>query len=435
MTPISQRNFSKKQKIALLLLIIAITITVSESFQWIGIDYPFYIMLPQGQTPDKIDFEDFIAFAQAFGAKEGDPNYNPLADTNTDGVVSFPDFIAFAGQFGLERPSTSEKFSINGRITEAEKGLAGATISIRIGRFPPAATTNDSGYYQLSGLTSGTYTAFPLKQGYIFTPDTINFTIIDSNVTIPKITAQALSYTVSGQIAKADSGLADVQIEFSGPISDTVSTDKFGHYQLTQLPYGNYTLTPYKEGYRFIPSRVSGSLRSTQVMYDFSAYIPQAPDLALDLDPKPGYQGVHLQSPPSAIGDTIKVEFTAIGGMAETVHFLATFEYDPRFLQWEKFEIGELFAGGFNNPLSGFPPPPAPSFELPTPEPEQIRGNFRLQTPNARYVTSDSGSLGFAIFTVRKSITETSVKVTRIFHPASLNLADQKNTVTLRVQN
>ena len=429
MTPITQRNFSNKRKVTVLLLVIAITITVSESFQWIGIDYPFYIMLPHGQTPDKIDFEDFIAFAQAFGSKKGDPNYNPLADTNTDGVVSFPDFIAFAGQFGLERPPTSEKFSVNGRITEAEKGLAGATISIPIGRFHPSATTNDSGYYQLSGLTSGTYTAFPLKQGYIFTPDTINFTIIDSNITIPEITAQALSYTVSGQIAIADSGLADVQIEFS--------TDKFGHYQLTQLPYGNYTLTPHKEGYRFIPSRISDNLphRNTQVIYDFSAYIPQAPDLALDLNPEPGYQGVHSQSPPPAPGDTIKVEFTAIGGMAETVHFLATFEYDPRFLQWEKFEIGELFAGGFNNPLSGFPTPPAPDFGLPIPEPERIRGNFRLQTPNARYVTSDSGSLGFAIFTVRKSITETSVKVTRIFFPAGLNLADQKNTVTLRVQN
>lgn len=57
---------------------------------------------PNSSTPFKVDFEDFIAFAGAFGANEGDENYNITADTNGDGNVGFPDFIAFAGVFGLE---------------------------------------------------------------------------------------------------------------------------------------------------------------------------------------------------------------------------------------------------------------------------------------------------------------------------------------------
>jgi hypothetical protein len=61
-----------------------------------------YIIALDGQTPLVEDFEDFIAFAGAFGSSTGEAKYNVQADLDDDGTVAFADFIAFAGAFGKE---------------------------------------------------------------------------------------------------------------------------------------------------------------------------------------------------------------------------------------------------------------------------------------------------------------------------------------------
>jgi hypothetical protein len=49
----------------------------------------------------RIDLQDIILAAMAFGATPGDPDYNPLADFNGDGIDIF-DLVQIAIQFGLE---------------------------------------------------------------------------------------------------------------------------------------------------------------------------------------------------------------------------------------------------------------------------------------------------------------------------------------------
>ena len=48
----------------------------------------------------RVDFSDFIAFAQNFGRSDGDADYDAKFDLNGDDRVDFSDFIAFAQQFG-----------------------------------------------------------------------------------------------------------------------------------------------------------------------------------------------------------------------------------------------------------------------------------------------------------------------------------------------
>ena len=60
---------------------------------------------PTGASADfngdgKVDFSDFIAFAQNFGRSDGDDNYDAKFDLNGNDSVDFGDFIAFAQQFG-----------------------------------------------------------------------------------------------------------------------------------------------------------------------------------------------------------------------------------------------------------------------------------------------------------------------------------------------
>lgn len=47
----------------------------------------------------KIDFSDFLRFAETFGRKVTDNNYDTLTDLNGDGQIDFNDFIAFAVLF------------------------------------------------------------------------------------------------------------------------------------------------------------------------------------------------------------------------------------------------------------------------------------------------------------------------------------------------
>lgn len=61
------------------------------------------------------------------------------------------------------------------------------------------------------------------------------------------------TYTISGQVIGTDSlGISDVTVSASG--SRWTVTDPDGAYDITDLPTGSYTLTPYKSGYTFSPA-------------------------------------------------------------------------------------------------------------------------------------------------------------------------------------
>jgi len=47
-----------------------------------------------------IDIFDFVNFADAYGATQGDLNYNPVGDFDNDGDVDIFDFVAFADGYG-----------------------------------------------------------------------------------------------------------------------------------------------------------------------------------------------------------------------------------------------------------------------------------------------------------------------------------------------
>lgn len=111
-----------------------------------------YIVLtpgaPGNTTPYVQDFADFIAFASAFNATEGQPNYILQADTNQDKVINFSDFIAFASSFNkvattvdgspvpstkpvIQNPGVNEnsEFSLS---LGSDRVLAGQTVTVNV---------------------------------------------------------------------------------------------------------------------------------------------------------------------------------------------------------------------------------------------------------------------------------------------------------------
>jgi hypothetical protein len=94
-----------------------------------------FIVAAGGATPLTVDFEDFIAFAQAFNAEAGGPTFNINADTNQDGVINFPDFIAFAQVFGKTGvgPATKPIFGAPGVNENAEFSLNMGSDRVMVG--------------------------------------------------------------------------------------------------------------------------------------------------------------------------------------------------------------------------------------------------------------------------------------------------------------
>jgi hypothetical protein len=48
----------------------------------------------------KINFDDFVMFAAAYGTHIGDADFNLMADLNHDNDVDFDDFVTFASVYG-----------------------------------------------------------------------------------------------------------------------------------------------------------------------------------------------------------------------------------------------------------------------------------------------------------------------------------------------
>jgi hypothetical protein len=100
------------------------TITIEEEPptgppQYTDVDgNPVYIVKPDGNSPFKQDFEDFIAFAQAYDSSDGDDGYSVLADTDQNGTVEFADFIRFAQAYEREAVAINGQPIAAGKIVE-----------------------------------------------------------------------------------------------------------------------------------------------------------------------------------------------------------------------------------------------------------------------------------------------------------------------------
>jgi hypothetical protein len=107
---------------------------------------PVYIIKLIGAlTPLKVDFEDFLAFVQAFNGKLGDEKYDAQSDLNDDGKINFADFLLFVGSFNKSavtpaKPATKPVLSpagVNDGVVmsmnlQNEKVLPGQLITVDV---------------------------------------------------------------------------------------------------------------------------------------------------------------------------------------------------------------------------------------------------------------------------------------------------------------
>jgi hypothetical protein len=136
------------------------------------------------------------------------------------------------------------------------------------------AVTDANGNYSVTVDYSWTGTATPSKVGYIFSPANRVYANVTTDQTGQHYTAQSQTFTISGTVIFAGSGLPGVTITLSNN-GGTVVTDVNGYYSVT-VNYGwTGTITPAKNFYLFNPANRDYSPVTANInSQDYTASIP-----------------------------------------------------------------------------------------------------------------------------------------------------------------
>ncbi|MCK9603543.1 MAG: carboxypeptidase regulatory-like domain-containing protein [Candidatus Omnitrophica bacterium] len=163
---------------------------------------------------------------------------------------------------GTDFTVTNMGGTVSGRVTDQSgNGVSETDLNFyKPGGTVLCITTNNSGEYSISSLTTGTYTVSAVKTGYVFEPG--SRTIILGADAVSGVNFQASpepTYQVTGKVSITESaGLAGVTIAAHGPSGTvTAQTDANGNYVLSGLRKAKYALTASKMSYKFVDATVS----------------------------------------------------------------------------------------------------------------------------------------------------------------------------------
>jgi len=144
----------------------------------------------------------------------------------------------------------STGFTISGTIAPASVG-SGSQIALSQGGITLAAVTADaSGNFAFSNIPNGDYSVAPNKSGVVFSPLSAEATVSGANVTGVNFNATSQTWSLSGNVSPALSG---VSVALTGSSTTTTTTDPLGNYTFAGLGSGTYTVTPTAAGYTFNP--------------------------------------------------------------------------------------------------------------------------------------------------------------------------------------
>ena len=131
-------------------------------------------------------------------------DYDIFIDVNQNGTYEYgTDAVTAAGDVGF----TVEVYSISGTVTLNGSGLSGITMTLG-GDSSGTTITDEDGNYSFTGLSNGTYTVTPTKDGYTFEPTSRDVTISDADVTgvdfAASVVVSTYSHSIEGGAETAD---------------------------------------------------------------------------------------------------------------------------------------------------------------------------------------------------------------------------------------
>ena len=150
------------------------------------------------------------------------------------------------------------KAVVKGYVTD-EFGNKVAGAQVLLAGQNTETTTDENGYYQFTGLETGSYQATVKKTEY-YKDGTTQFTATAGKVTLQELKAGECTVTtgaVSGTVTCEGQAVADAKVTLTGTGTNqtsetnlTVQTDAQGKYSISDIPVGKaYTVTVTRKGY------------------------------------------------------------------------------------------------------------------------------------------------------------------------------------------
>jgi len=191
-------------------------------------------------------------------------NRTVTATFNTTGDTTPPDTQITGGPSGtINTNSATFTWTGSDNVTPTGNLVYAYRLDPIEANFSSFGSTTSKTY---SGLANGSYTFYVKARDQAGnedpTPASRSFTV---NVSTP-------TFSISGQVTTASSGLSGVTMRLSGAASRETTTDSNGNYSFTGLSNGNYTVTPSKANCTFRPTSRSVTISGSNVTsQDFTA--------------------------------------------------------------------------------------------------------------------------------------------------------------------
>ena len=136
--------------------------------------------------------------------------------------------------------------AIAGTVTDASTGdpIEGANVTVTAGAY--SDITDAYGHYNITDVPPGTYTVTASASGYY--SNSTSATVISEETTTADLELSPLPGTIAGTVTDASNGEAIIGATVTAN-GYNATTDAYGHYNITDVPLGTYTVTASATGY------------------------------------------------------------------------------------------------------------------------------------------------------------------------------------------
>ena len=190
---------------------------------------------------------------------------------------------ALTANWDQDFAATIDTFTLGGTVyystgTPSTAGWPGAQILISSAGWSATITASSTGYFEMDNVPYGSYTLVPQATGYWFTPVSVSSSALTATwaqnfeATLDTSTISGMVYYSTGTPATSGWSGAQILISSAG-WSATITASSTGYYEMDNVPYGSFTLTPQATGYWFAPVTVSSTNLTANWINNFAAII------------------------------------------------------------------------------------------------------------------------------------------------------------------
>ena len=247
------------------------------------------------------------------------------------GYQSKTDTVPISGsdvQYDVQLTLLPSTYQVSGYVyrTGTTTGISGVTLSFSPGSY--SATTDSSGHYVVSGVSSGAYSVTMTASGYQSASGSVTVSGADATKDFEMSVSSSGNHVISGYVYKTGTttGISGATLTAT-PGSLSATTDSMGHYTISGLADGTYSIAVSASGYQgnTVSVTVSGSDATKNI--ELSATVPNTHSVSgyvYKTGTSTGISGATLTATPGSLSATTDSSgHYSISGLADGTYSIA----------------------------------------------------------------------------------------------------------------